>query len=168
MSRSYFVAIPLFLLMAAVQTTIFTYVQLLGETVQLTTLIALSWVLIRDLEEGIVWGFLAGVVLDLYSYAPTGTHMLSVMMAVALVALIQAGLPQNRFVLAPILCGLGCVVALLIQATLIEIAGFTADWSILPRLPLFGIAQAISSIPVYWSLYYLGRILYPPQVEQLS
>ena len=165
MSRSYFAAIPLFLILAAIQTTILARLNILGHNPQVVVLAAIAWATIRGLEEGIVWGFIAGIALDIYSLGPTGGNALSIMIAVAVVFLLQLGLPPNRFVLPPLFGGLGTSIAVLVYGVLLQLSGYTADWSFANDLVLFAIAQTAVMIPVYWGLYTLGRLLYPPAVE---
>ena len=150
------------------QTTIFAHLTLLGQSLQIVTLAAIAWGLLRNLEEGVVWGFIAGISLDFFSIGPTGAHAFSIMLAVGLIALLELGLPPGRFLLPPLFGGIGASAALLIYAALLQVSGYTADWSLINELVLFAIAQATMMVPVYWALLGLSRILYPPQVESTS
>ena len=165
MSRSYFAAIPLFLILAALQATILSRLTVLGHNPQIVVLAAIAWATIRGVEEGIVWAFIAGIALDFYSIGPTGGSALAIMAAVGVVFLLQLGLPPNRFLLPPLFGGLGTSVVVLVYGGLIWVSGYTADWSIFNNIVLFAIAQTAVMIPVYWALYAFGRILYPPSVE---
>jgi len=167
-SRSYFVAIPLFILIAAVQATLLSKLTLFEQSLQLTALLPICWAVLRGPEEGIVWGFIAGIALDFYSIGPTGAHAIAIMLAVGAITLAQLGLPFNHYWLPPLLGGIGGALYLATYAVLLQVSGYTTDWAIFNDIILFTLAQAVLTIPAYWSLYTLRRYLYPPEVVRMS
>ncbi|MCZ7670303.1 MAG: rod shape-determining protein MreD [Chloroflexi bacterium] len=58
--------------------------------VQLLLLVVVSWTLLHGLEEGLVWAFVAGLCIDLFSIGPTGATALAYLTAVLAVASLTA------------------------------------------------------------------------------
>ncbi len=72
-----YLAIPLLVLIAVLQATLVSRLALWGVFVDLPVLVVVSWSLLRGPREGMLWGFIAGVAVDLLSGAPFGAATLS-------------------------------------------------------------------------------------------
>jgi rod shape-determining protein MreD len=70
---------------ALVQTVLLAQVDWWGARPDLMLLVVLVWSVVRGMEEGMVWGFIGGLVIDLFSGGPLGTTVLA-LLAVALLA----------------------------------------------------------------------------------
>jgi len=65
--------LPLLLALALLQSTAMPYLKLFGVMPNLMLLTVVAWSLLRGPGEGVVWGFVGGIFLDLFSRAPLGT-----------------------------------------------------------------------------------------------
>ena len=83
MAVNFYAAIPLMAVLAILQTAVLPRFPIAGLEPQLVFLVALAWGLLRGLEEGLVWAFIAGLWLDLFSMTPLGLSSLAFMAAVA-------------------------------------------------------------------------------------
>ncbi|MCI0394445.1 MAG: rod shape-determining protein MreD [Chloroflexi bacterium] len=110
MSSAIYLAIPLMALLAILQAAVLPHFPILGVAPQLGLLAAVTWGLLRNLEEGVIWAFLAGLFADLFSAGPVGASSLSLMVAVVVVVLIQRNFPQSRFLLPLLLGGVATLV----------------------------------------------------------
>jgi len=70
-------ALPLLLVVALLQATVMPHLVLWGVFPNLPLVIVASWGLLRGSGQGLTWGLVAGVALDLFSGAPFGTSILT-------------------------------------------------------------------------------------------
>jgi rod shape-determining protein MreD len=64
---------------ALIQSTVMPHLTLWGVKPDLMLLVVISWSLLRGAREGIVWGFIGGLCLDLFSGAPFGLSALALL-----------------------------------------------------------------------------------------
>jgi rod shape-determining protein MreD len=158
-------AIPLMALLAVVQAAILARFPVLGLVPQLPFLVAVAWTLLKGREEGVVWAFIAGFFLDLFSSAPLGTSSLAFMLAIMVISLLQQSLPISRFFLPAVLAGLATLVSLLLYLLLLRLTGYPVDWQRAAALPPVAVLHAALVLPVYWLLHTLERLLRRRPVE---
>jgi rod shape-determining protein MreD len=70
-------AFPLLALMAAMQTSLVPAVQVGGGRPQLLLVWVVCWAVVRGRGEAMPWAVFAGIVLDLLSQMPPGSHLLA-------------------------------------------------------------------------------------------
>ena len=80
-----YLVIPLLAAVAILQATVLPHLAIWGVFPDLPLLVVIGWSLVRGKREGLIWGFIAGVTVDLLSGAPFGAATLP-MMAVGLLA----------------------------------------------------------------------------------
>jgi rod shape-determining protein MreD len=80
-----YLSIPLLTGVALVQTVLLSRVNLWGARPDLMLLVVLVWSVVRDVREGLVWGFIGGLILDVFSGGPLGASILG-LLSVALLA----------------------------------------------------------------------------------
>jgi len=159
-----YIAVPLMALLAIVQSSILTRFPVAGVVPQLLFIVALSWGLVRGLEEGLIWAFIAGFFVDLFSLAPVGVSSLAFMAGTAPI-LLQRAMPPHRLLVAALMAALGTLLYLLAYTLVLRFTAFSLPFrglvELLPLIPL----HAILIIPVYsltaWSL----RVTRPRRVE---
>lgn len=98
-----YLTIPLLAVVALLQGVLFSRVSLWGARPDLMLLIVMLWAMVRSLDEGLVWGFIGGLLVDLLSGGPLGGSSLALLAAAFL-----AGQPWGH--------GLGSLVRLLLLA----------------------------------------------------
>ncbi len=76
-----YASILLLIGVALVQSTVMPHLTLWGVKPDLMLLVVISWSLLRGTREGIVWGFIGGLCLDLFSGAPFGSSALALLIA---------------------------------------------------------------------------------------
>lgn len=76
-----YASILLLISLALIQATVMPHLTLWGVKPDLMLLVVISWSLLRGTREGIVWGFIGGLCLDLFSGAPFGLSALALLIA---------------------------------------------------------------------------------------
>jgi rod shape-determining protein MreD len=165
MKSSVYIALPLLLLLAVLQTAVLPYFPMFGGVVQLPLLVVITWTLLHGLEEGIVWAFIAGFWLDLFSIGPLGATALAYMTAVLVIAGLDKMLPSGRFFLPVLYAALGSFVYLLLYIPFVRLLGYGAAISQATDLITLILLNAGFMLPVYWSIYGVERAFHPRRVE---
>lgn len=165
MSSTIYLAIPVMLLLSVVQTAVLPHFPILGLTPQLPFLVALAWGLLRGTDEGIVWAFTGGLLLDLFSVAPMGVTSLSFMLAILAIIWIENAMPADRFFIPVIMTIAATVISLLVYLILLRLLGYQTTLQGAAALLPTAILHGLLILPIYWLLYYLDRIFRPKPVE---
>lgn len=159
-----YVAIPVMALLAIIQASILPRFPIAGVVPQVLFIVALVWGMLRGLEEGLIWAFIAGLFVDLFSLAPMGVSALAFMAGVTPV-LLQRALPPRRLLVAALLAALGTIIYLLIYAIILQFTAFGVSLGgmteLLPLIPI----HAVLVMPVYLLLEYMLRVTKPRRVE---
>lgn len=166
MSNSIYLAIPLMALLSIVQTAILPRVPVLGVVPQILFLVALAWGLLRGLEQGLLWAFIAGIFVDLFSLTPLGLSSLAYMLAVAPAVLLQGVLPPRHLLVAGLMAVLATIIYLLVYFVFLRFfgLGMSID-ALLEMLPL-ALLHGILILPIY-GLMQAGIKLAQPRRVQL-
>lgn len=162
---SLYIAVPLMAFLAVVQTAVLPFFPIFGLSPQLPFLVALSWALLRDMEEGLIWAFIGGLFFDLFSVTPLGVSSLAYMIGIVSVLWIQQAIPASRFLLPVILAFLSTVVALLVYFMILLVLGYKTGLTGLPALLPLTILHAVLILPVYWPAYAIDRAVRPRSVQ---
>lgn len=163
MLGSALLAMPVMALLTVVQTAVFPRLPVFGVTPALPFLVALAWSLLRGLDEGLVWAFVAGLFMDLFTIAPVGGSSLTYMAAITAATLLNEVLPPNRFVIPALLGALATLIQTLLYAGYLRLFGFDGGAGLAGLLPQVMVQTAVF-LPIYWLLYLGGRILQPKPV----
>jgi rod shape-determining protein MreD len=165
MGNSLYLAIPVMGLLAVIQTAILPQFPVAGVSPQLLFLVALAWGLLRGLREGLVWAFIAGIWVDLFSIAPVGVSSLAFMAALAATIPLQQVLPPRRLLSAILLAGLGTLVYLTLYLAALRAFGHTLTFNgLLELLPIF-LLNLILIAPIYLILQMILRAFRPKALE---
>jgi rod shape-determining protein MreD len=125
---SIYLAIPLLTAIALVQNAWLSRVSLWGARLDLMLLIVLCWTIVRGVNEGMIWGFVGGLIVDLLSGGPMGAYTLA-LLGVAFAGHQRwgegLGTPLVRILLVTLVASLGYHVALL---TVLSWTGHVVDW----------------------------------------
>ena len=114
--------------MALTQTVLLSRVNLWGARPDLMLLVVLAWSVVRGMNEGLMWGVIGGLIVDLLSGGPLGATMLAL-----LVVAFMAGEPWGLGIGSPVirlllLAFLSVTVYHLVLLTVMAWTGYTVDW----------------------------------------
>ncbi|MEJ2751969.1 MAG: rod shape-determining protein MreD [Chloroflexota bacterium] len=104
-------AVPIMALLTIFQTVILPRFSPLEADPSLPFLVALAWGLLSNSEEGVIWAFIGGLFMDIFTIAPAGGLSLSYMAGVFAASMMSDLLPPNRL-LFPVI---SAVVATILQ-----------------------------------------------------
>ena len=123
-----YLVIPLLVIVALLQATIVSHLTIWGVYPDLPLLVVVSWSLLRGVREGLVWGFIAGAAVDLFSGAPFGAATLGLLAASLLSGLGQAAVFRVHVALPLVVMFLATIVYDLVFLLVVRISGGTVDW----------------------------------------
>ena len=165
MAVNFYAAIPLMAVLAIIQTAILPRFPIAGVEPQLLFLVALAWGLLRGLDEGLVWAFIAGIWVDLFSLTPVRLSSLAFMAGVAAPILLQPMLPPRRLPVTALLAALGTLIYLLLYVIALGLLGHGLSAVGLAGLLPIVLLHAILVLPIYYVVHQLLRVLQPRRVE---
>jgi len=94
-----YLVLPLLLLAALLQTTALPSMTILGVKPEMMLLIVLAWSLLRGVEEGLLWAFVGGLMLDFFSGGPLGASTLALLAVSFLSGLTRGSVTRASFLL---------------------------------------------------------------------
>ncbi|MCA9958553.1 MAG: rod shape-determining protein MreD [Anaerolineales bacterium] len=165
MRTSFYLAVPIMMLLSITQSAIIARYPLLGFVPQLSFLVALSWGLLHDVEEGVTWAFVGGFFIDLFSVTPTGVTPFVWMIAILVVIQLSQIFPTSRYIMPTISGALGTLLYIAMQVLLLSLFGYQSSLeTVIALLPL-SILHGILILPVYWLMYTLLQRIRPRRVS---
>ncbi|MEL6216549.1 MAG: rod shape-determining protein MreD, partial [Pseudomonadota bacterium] len=93
-------SLPIMFVAVVLQSSFIYQVRVLGGMPDLVLLLTLCWSFDRDLDEGLVWAFVGGILADLQSAAPTGTTTLALIPALIVIYGLNRQLYRINYLLA--------------------------------------------------------------------
>jgi rod shape-determining protein MreD len=165
MSPTIYLAAPIMLLLAVVQSAILPHFPILGYVPQLLFLVALAWGSLRGVNEGLLWGFVAGFCQDLFSTTPMGLTSLAFTLAIFAVIMATQIFPSNRFFLPILQAAVATLIFLLLYLFLLRVTGYGVGLAtIVAFLPLI-LLHGVLILPVYWLLNGLIYAVQPRRIQ---
>lgn len=147
---------PLLTGVALIQTTLLSRVSLVGARPNLMLLVVLIWAVIRGLDEGLVWAFVGGLILDLMSGGPLASIALALGAAAFLAGQSLAEEVGSQAVRLIFLTALGSVAYHLALLLILDWSGRGVDWAFSlarvagPSVLLNGMLAPIVLPPLAW------------------
>ncbi|MGD8623900.1 MAG: rod shape-determining protein MreD [Anaerolineae bacterium] len=123
-----YLAVPLLIVVGVVQATIVPHLTLWGVFADLPVLIVASWGLLQGARDGIVWGFVAGLVVDLLSGAPFGAGTFALMAAGFVSGLGEATVFRTHIALPLVAMFLATLIYNLVFMLILQIMGKPVAW----------------------------------------
>ena len=154
-----YLAVPLLLSVALLQSTVLPALTIVGVKPELMLLTVLSWSLLRGVEEGLVWAFLGGMMLDLFSGGPLGASTLALLVVSFLFGLAQGSVRRTSLLLP---MGAALAGTLLFQGLLLLVVQLTrgavswADSLIHVMLPSLAVNTLLMPV-MFQALAWLDR-----------
>ncbi len=162
-----YLVVPLLASAAILQATIVPHLAILGVFADLPLLVVASWGLLRGAKEGIVWGFVAGLAVDLLSGAPFGAATLGLIAAGFLSGLGQVTVGRTHLALSAVVVFLATIAYDVLFLLVIQISGGAATWvDSLVRLILpSAVLNAVLAPVVFLFLRWLSNRLRREEME---
>jgi rod shape-determining protein MreD len=123
-----YLVLPVMVVIALLQATIVPHLAVWGVFPDLPVLIVASWGLLRGKMEGSLWGFMAGMALDLFSGAPFGAATLSLVVVGLVSGLGKTGALRAHIALPMLTVFLTTILYSLIFLLVLQISGQTVVW----------------------------------------
>jgi len=158
-----YLVVPLLAVVAILQTTIVPGLAVWGVFANLPLLVVVSWSLLRGPREGAVWGFIAGLMVDLLSGAPFGAATLSLIIVGFLTGLGETAVFRTRIALPMVAMLLATIVYDLLFLLVVQISGQPVTWLdsvfriVLPSAILNAVLTPIVFLTMRWLYTRFGR-----------
>ena len=158
-----YLVVPLLVIVAILQSTIVSHFRIWGVFVDLPLLVVVSWSLLRGSREGLVWGFIAGLTVDLFSVAPFGAATLGMMAAGFLSGLGKSAVFGSQIILPLITVLLVTIVYDILFLLVVWISGYPVSWLdgllhlILPSAVLNTVLMPVVFVIMRWLNTRFGR-----------
>ena len=123
-----YLVVPLLAIVATLQATIVPRLTIWGVFADLPLLVVVSWGLLRGPREGILWGFVAGLAVDLFSGAPFGAATLALIAVGFLAGLGHAAMYRAHLALSMVVMFLATIVYDLLFLLVVGIVGDPVAW----------------------------------------
>jgi rod shape-determining protein MreD len=158
-----YLVVPLLVVVAILQTTLVPHLAIWGIFANLPLLVVVSWSLLRGPREGMIWGFVAGLAVDLFSGAPLGASTLALIAVGALAGLGAATVFRAHIALPLLAMFLATIVYDLLFLLVVGISGYPVAWLeslyrlILPSAVLNAVLTPVVFVAMRWLHARLGR-----------
>jgi rod shape-determining protein MreD len=163
---SIYLLVPLLVVVTLLQTTIMPHLVIWGVFPDLPLLFVVCWGLLNGSREGMIWGFVAGIAVDLFSGAPFGAATLSLITAGFVSGLGEATVFRTHIALPLISAFLTTIVYGLCFLLIVQIAGDTVAWldSLIRIILPSALLNAVLTLPLLALMHFL-RARFSQEVE---
>jgi rod shape-determining protein MreD len=158
-----YLVVPLLVVVVILQATVVPHLAVWGVFADLPVLLVVSWGLLRGPREGILWGFIAGVVVDLISGAPFGAATFSLMVVGLLSGLGKSSIFAGHIVFPVVTMFLSTVLYNMCFLLIVWISGQRVAWLdssvriVLPSAVLNAILAPTVFLPMRWVCMRFGQ-----------
>jgi rod shape-determining protein MreD len=155
--------VPLLVTVAILQSTLVSHFRIWGVFADLPLLVVVSWGLLRGPREGLIWGFIAGVTVDLFSGAPFGAATFGLMAAGFLSGLGQSTVFRSQILLPLFAVLLATIVYDILFMLVVWISGNPVSWFdslfrlVLPSAVLNAVLTPVVFVIMRWLNARFGR-----------
>ena len=112
---------PLLLAAALLQATLLPRFRVLGGQPDLVVVIVLAWASLDREREGMIWAFIGGVFLDLFSGVPLGVSSLALVPITYLIGLTEFGLYRANVILPVVFTAAGALLFHILYALALQL-----------------------------------------------
>jgi rod shape-determining protein MreD len=158
-----YLVVPLLAVVAILQSTLVSHFRIWGVFADLPLLVVVSWGVLRGPREGLIWGFLAGLLLDIFSGAPFGAATFGLMAVGLLSGLVKSAVFQSRIVLPMLAVLLATIIYDIIFLIVVWISGYPVAWLdslfrlVLPSAVLNTVLTPVIIVIMAWLNTRFGR-----------
>jgi rod shape-determining protein MreD len=115
--------IPLFIVAAVLQASLLPHLRVFGGQPDLIVILVIAWSALDTEREGVVWAFVGGLFVDLFSSVPLGMSSLALLPVAFIVTLTEANLYRNNVLLTLPLAATGALVYHVLYLILLRFLG---------------------------------------------
>lgn len=87
--------------LAILQAGLITHLQIAGALANIVLLVVVNWGILRGMDEGVIWAFIGGALLDVFSGYPLGTSTVALVVVAAVISLGQGTFMRMHALLPP-------------------------------------------------------------------
>jgi rod shape-determining protein MreD len=156
---SLYITIPLLVATALIQSTVLSHISILGVKPELMLMVVISWSLLRGPGEGMVWAFIGGMGLDLFSGAPFGTMTVALLVVSFISGLGESTVFRTYIALPLVTAFVTTVIYDLVILVILALTGWPVTWadSVIHVVLPSAIANTLLVPLVFWPLQWLHR-----------
>lgn len=148
--------LPLLTGAALVQTTLLSRISVVGAQPNLMLLVVLLWSVVRSVDEGLIWAFLGGLIVDVLSGGPLAGTAIALLAAAYVAGQSLGEQLGSQALRSMILTVLGTATYHLALLVVLDWTGHTVDWVFsltrvaVPSVVLNGLLAPLVLQPVNW------------------
>ncbi len=121
-----YIGIPLLLIAAVINATIMPELRLGNGAADLVLLMVISWALLADVRDALLWAVIGGVLQDLLSIAPPGTSALGLAIVAFAADAVFGNVSRGNLLVPVLVAAVGTVVYQMITLLLLRTLGLSA------------------------------------------
>ena len=123
----YYVGVPLLMIVAVLDATVMRLFQLWDGALSpnLMLMVVVSWALVVELQEGLAWAVIGGILRDLLSVAPTGSSALAFVLIVIVIDMFIPKLGWRNVVIPPVAVGAATFFYDIVLFILLQLVGYS-------------------------------------------
>ncbi|MGH2443398.1 MAG: rod shape-determining protein MreD [Chloroflexota bacterium] len=158
-----FTALWLLPVLALLQTSMMSHFTIGGALPSLVLMAVVNWGILRGPDQGMLWGFIGGLCLDVFSPYPFGTCVVALVLVTSVVSLGGGTFIRTHALLPIVTLFAATVLYYLAVMFILESTQHPVDWWAAFRATVLPIAvyNAILNIPGYWIAEKLEGRVYP-------
>ncbi len=159
----FFTGLWLLPLLALVQTSLSSHLLVAGTLPNLMLIFVVNWGILRGPDEGMLWGFMGGLCLDVFSSWPIGTNTVALVLVTSVVSLGGGTFIRTHTLLPPAAVFAGTILYYLVALFILESTHHPVDWlaAIRDVVVPASLYNAVLNIPGYWLTRRLEARVYP-------
>lgn len=159
----FFTALWLLPALALLQTGMGDHLAVANTLPSLMLIAVINWGILRGPDEGMMWGFMGGLCLDVFSGWPIGTNTVALVLVTSVVSLGGGTFIRTHTLLPPAAVFVGTIMYFAVALFILESTHQPVDWIAAMRngvLPL-ALYNAVLNLPGYWLMRKLEARMYP-------
>ncbi|MDO8672558.1 MAG: rod shape-determining protein MreD [Dehalococcoidia bacterium] len=156
-------AVPVLFIAGLLQTTLLPHVVVLNVKPDLVLLFVVIWGTAKGSQEGIIWGLVGGLVLDLLGAGPFGAATIAMVAVAFLTSIGEFDLVRSSLLLPLTIMFGGTMAFYAIYMLIIQAGGGVVDWEVTFRSTLLpaGVINTLLTPVVYWIIRRISEWVKP-------
>ena len=159
----FFTAIWLLPILALLQTSLIPHLSVGSAVAGIVLIAVVDWGILRGPDEGMMWGFIGGLCLDVFTGWPFGTNTVAMVLVASAVSLGGATFIRTHALLAPGTVFVATILYFLVVMFILQSTEHPVAWiealrsAVLPA----ALINAVLNVPIFWLFGRLDGRIYP-------